>query len=111
MSKQSTMEAVGAGLASAGGLVALVWAWVVKQRAVLAKTQATVAQERAAESVADAQTTTFALLRDRQIQLEDKLKQLEEELETEREARRAAEEKLARLTAWLRAEGLTPPDL
>lgn len=110
MSKQSAMESVAAAVGGAGGIIALVWAWVQKQRAVLARTQATVAEERAAVSVADAQSTTFALLRDRQIQLEARVKQLEEELEAEREARRKAEETLALLTTWLKSKGLTPPE-
>jgi hypothetical protein len=111
MSKQQNLESVAGAIGSAGGIIALVWAWVLRQRAALARTEATVAEERAATSVADAQSTTFALLRDRQIQLEEKLKQLEDELEAERAARRAAEEKLATLTAWLKHQGLTPPEL
>lgn len=106
-------EQAGVAVGAVGTLAGGIWTWVLRQRAALAKSRAGAAAERAEEAasrassaISDAQTTTFQLLRDRQVQLEGELQELREQLEEERRARRAIEDRYVELLRWLKTNNV-----
>lgn len=96
--------AIGTAAAAVSALATGAWAWWLKNKKSVAETNSQVA-------VADAQQTVYKLMTDRLTALEGDVKELRAELAEERKHSRALERKLAALEAWIRAQGLTPPEV
>ena len=109
MEGQNEVPAVVAGATGLFGLIGMAWAWIQKNRVTLKQQAAERKEAEAATAALTAQETTFKLLAARQVQLEEDVRELRQELETERRQRMAVENELARLKNWIREQGLTPP--
>lgn len=103
------LTALGASLVSlaigtGGGI-----AWWQQRAARAAKADAEAAKSGADRAVADAEHTLYKLLAERQTQLEQEVREMRQELATERQHSRQLEVHIFRLENLMRQAGLDPP--
>lgn len=84
--------------------------WWQRRAAREAKVEADVAKEGAIRTVADAEHTLYKLLAERQTQLENEVREMRAELNTERAHSRQLEVHIFRLENLMRKAGLEPPE-
>lgn len=85
-------------------------AWWQQRAARAARSEADAAKAGADRAVADAEHTLYKLLAGRQAQLEQEVREMRQELATERQHSRQLEVHIFRLENLMRKAGLEPPE-
>lgn len=101
--------AVGTAIAGVGAIGSAVYAGWLKVQKNRANTRADVAEADSSRTVADAQQTVYRLLNERLTTLENEVRGLRNELDTERKHSRRLELHIWRLEGLMRKAGIEPP--